>query len=398
MKIIIAGKNDIAVNVTRWLQKKKKNIEIYAICNANDTGIDTFQRSFKKYCKDNLIPIISLAEAYKIDDAIFLSLEFDKIVQPSKFNHNELFNIHFSYLPKYKGMYTSAWPILNGEDTSGVTLHKIDHGIDTGAIIAQKEIIIQPFETAKDLYEKYISEGTSLVIDNISTLLNSEYVEKEQNIKYSSYYSKKTIDYSNLELNFSKTAFEIINQLRAFTFREYQLPKLDGVNIFLGDVLSSRSIMKPGSILERNDKEIIVSTIDYDVVLYKDNFKEILEACKYSDSKYIAKLIRTKSILFEKNIYGWSPVIVAAYHGNIELIKWLVSKGANINDRNYKGTTVAMYFKDYMLKSGDYSGLKMLIDLGLDLTLTDYKDYTVFDYLEKSGNKNLFQYMMEFMK
>ncbi|EBI9918106.1 formyl transferase, partial [Salmonella enterica] len=43
MKIIIAGKNDIAVNVTRWLQKKKKNIEIYAICNANDTGIDTFQ-------------------------------------------------------------------------------------------------------------------------------------------------------------------------------------------------------------------------------------------------------------------------------------------------------------------------------------------------------------------
>ncbi|MME76679.1 ankyrin repeat domain-containing protein, partial [Salmonella enterica] len=114
--------------------------------------------------------------------------------------------------------------------------------------------------------------------------------------------------------------------------------------------------------------------------------------------KYIAKLIRAKSILFEKNIYGWSPVIVAAYHGNIELIKWLVSKGANINDRNYKGTTVAMYFKDYMLKSGDYSGLKMLIDLGLDLTLTDYKDYTVFDYLEKSGNKNLFQYMMEFMK
>ncbi|EBA0283873.1 formyl transferase, partial [Salmonella enterica] len=260
------------VNVTRWLQKKKKSIEIYAICNANDIGIDTFQRSFKKYCKDNLIPIISLAEAYKIDDAIFLSLEFDKIVQPSKFNHNELFNIHFSYLPKYKGMYTSAWPIINGEDTSGVTLHKIDHGIDTGAIIAQKEIIIQPFETAKNLYEKYISEGTSLVIDNISTLLNSEYVEKEQNIKYSSYYSKKTIDYSKLELNFSKTAFEIINQLRAFTFREYQLPKLDGVNIFLGDVLSSRSIMKPGSILERNDKEIIVSTIDYDVVLYKDNF------------------------------------------------------------------------------------------------------------------------------
>lgn len=398
MKIIIAGKNDIAVNVTKWLQREKRNIEIYAICNANDVGIDTFQRSFKKYCKDNLIPIISLAEAYKIGDAIFLSLEFDKIVQPSKFSHNELFNIHFSYLPKYKGMYTSAWPILNGEKTSGVTLHKIDHGIDTGAIIAQKEIIIQPFETARNLYEKYISEGTRLVIDNINTLLNAEYIEKEQSIKDSSYYSKKSIDYSKLELNFSKTAFEIINQLRAFTFREYQLPKLCGVNIFLGDVLSSRSVMKPGSILEQNDKEIIVSTIDYDVALYKDNFEKILEACRYSDAKYISKLIRAETILFEKNIHGWSPIIVAAYHGNIELIKWLVSKGANINDRNYKGTTVAMYFKDYMLKSGDYTGLKVLIDLGLDLKLTDYKDYTLFDYLEKNGNKKLFQYMMEFIK
>ncbi|AXD10322.1 hypothetical protein [Salmonella enterica] len=97
--------------------RKKKNIEIYAICNANDTGIDTFQSSFKKYCKDNLIPIISLAEAYKIDDAIFLSLEFDKIVQPSKFNHNELFNIHFHIYLNIKGCILQHGQFSTGEDT-----------------------------------------------------------------------------------------------------------------------------------------------------------------------------------------------------------------------------------------------------------------------------------------
>ena len=65
----------------------------------------------------------------------FISLEFDKIINTSLFKTTNLFNIHFSLLPRYKGMYTSILPILNGDKISGVTLHKIDRGIDTGDII-----------------------------------------------------------------------------------------------------------------------------------------------------------------------------------------------------------------------------------------------------------------------
>lgn len=73
------------------------------------------------------------------DDLIFISLEFDKIVNPDLFKDARLYNIHFSLLPSYKGMYTSAIPILNGEEMVGVTFHEIDKGIDTGNIIAQKK-------------------------------------------------------------------------------------------------------------------------------------------------------------------------------------------------------------------------------------------------------------------
>ena len=53
-------------------------------------------------------------------------------------------------------MYTSCLPILNGETITGVTLHKIDSGIDTGYIIKQKVFKININDTARDLYLKYL--------------------------------------------------------------------------------------------------------------------------------------------------------------------------------------------------------------------------------------------------
>ncbi|WP_272656638.1 MULTISPECIES: formyltransferase family protein [unclassified Providencia] len=397
MKLIIAGKNNIAVNVTKWISKNINNIKIFAICNDNDYGNDNFQLSFKKFCHTSHIPIITLNEAYDIEDAIFLSLEFDKIVSPSKFKHNQIFNIHFSYLPAYKGMYTSAWPILNNELTSGVTLHKIDHGIDTGAIIAQEKFTLAPNETAKTLYLKYIHAGTKLVIENIIKLIENNYNLTEQCAAGSKYYSKRSINYNNLILDTNKSAQEILNQVRAFTFRDYQLPMINNEKIFHGKILSSRAIDKPGKILNNNSNAFILSTIDYDLMLYKDNFDEVLKACEDKTPEYISTLLNTELTLFEKNKFGWSPIIVAAYHGNINVIEWLVKKGLNINDCNYKGTTVGMYFKDYMLHSNDYSGLHRLINLGLDLTIKDNSGLTVIDYVKLNKNEELFNVINAFI-
>ncbi|MTC30466.1 formyl transferase [Providencia alcalifaciens] len=396
MKLIIAGKNNIAVDVTKWIIKTISDIELYSVCNENDHGNDSFQLSFKKFCIQFNIPIISLEDAYHLEDAIFLSLEFDKIIHPSKFTHNRIFNIHFSYLPAYKGMYTSAWPILNNEQESGVTLHKIDHGIDTGAIIDQQKFPLDIEETAKTLYLKYIKIGTEIVIKNLPALISGNYSIVEQSAIKSSYYSKKSIDYKNLMIDLNKTAHEILQQIRAFTFRDYQLPRIDDIDIFHGEILSSKSLSKPGTILEKNNYHLILSTIDYDIKLYSDNFDEILTACEDKSPEFISKLLKTENILFEKNHLGWSPIIIAAYHGNMDVIEWLVSKGVNINDRNYKGTTVAMYFKDYMLRSGNYTGLENLINLGLDLFLKDNEGLSVFDYMRKNKNIELFNFMSTF--
>ena len=94
--IIVAGKNNIACNVLKYLitKEKEKNTfsfhgkgtynktKILALPNENDDGIDNWQYSFKKTALDNDIEIINLKDAYTIENSIFLSCEFDKIIKP----------------------------------------------------------------------------------------------------------------------------------------------------------------------------------------------------------------------------------------------------------------------------------------------------------------------------
>lgn len=79
-------------------------------------------------------------------------------------------NLHPSLLPDYKGCFSAPWAIINGEKKTGVTYHIIEAGVDTGEIIAQKEIAIAPVETAFSLYHRLVGLGTGLfpeMFDNV---------------------------------------------------------------------------------------------------------------------------------------------------------------------------------------------------------------------------------------
>ena len=139
MNICIAGKNNIAIEVCRYVIEHYPQATIYALINRNETGVDGWQHSYLKYIQSEFkVNLSTLEDMYKIEDLVFISTEYDRIIKPHLFKTKWLYNIHFSLLPAYKGVYPSVWPILNGEKYAGVTLHKMDQGIDTGDIIAQK--------------------------------------------------------------------------------------------------------------------------------------------------------------------------------------------------------------------------------------------------------------------
>ena len=143
-----------------------------------------------------------------IGDIVFFSIEFDFIIRPSNFKSNKLFNIHFSKLPEYKGMFTSIMPILHGKTHSGVTLHAIDQGIDTGDIIDQVCFEIKGL-TSRKLYEKFLFFGTELFKKNFKKICSNSYERFQQPSLNSSYFSRKTINFNDIEIICNQTANQI---------------------------------------------------------------------------------------------------------------------------------------------------------------------------------------------
>lgn len=274
--ICIAGKNTIATECLSWLRTEQKwpLSRLVACPVQGDQGHDSHQRSFKKLCLTLGIRIVAPNEIEDIEELTFFSLEYDRLIKPSRFRSSNLFNIHFSLLPKYRGMYTSAWPLLNGEVESGVTLHKIDHGIDTGPIVDQISFRIEDGDSCRDLYFKHTAFGISIFKKNFDRVLRNDYSLRPQEILGASYYSRSSIDYKNLVINLQKSAVEVRNQVRGYCYPEYQYPVVHGYRISSAEILDCRSTKSPGSLVHNEMKNIVVATIDYDVRLTKALYPE----------------------------------------------------------------------------------------------------------------------------
>jgi len=76
-------------------------------------------------------------------------------------------NVHASLLPKYRGAGPIQWAIINGERETGITTMLMDAGMDTGAILLQQHVPIEPDDTAGSLSEKLARVGGPLLIETI---------------------------------------------------------------------------------------------------------------------------------------------------------------------------------------------------------------------------------------
>ena len=233
MYICIAGKNECAVNALKHLLLHKfKKSNILVLPNNNDKGIDSWQPSLKKFAKKNSIKIIKLKNLYSLKRLLFFSLEYDKIINIKKFKSHNLFNLHFSLLPKYRGCHTNFLQIYKGEKFSGATLHKIDSGIDTGDIIDQIKFRIKINDTALDNYRKLMKFSTKLFKRNLNNIIISKYNLRKQILSNGRYFNKRSVNYKNkLKITMNKPSLKNHNRIRSLIFPPYQLPLVNGVKV-----------------------------------------------------------------------------------------------------------------------------------------------------------------------
>ena len=81
-----------------------------------------------------------------------------------------ILNVHASLLPKYRGAAPVQWAIVNGEATTGVTIMRIDAGLDTGDMLLEVETAIGPDETAPELAARLSVMGARLLVEALDRI------------------------------------------------------------------------------------------------------------------------------------------------------------------------------------------------------------------------------------
>lgn len=382
MTIAIAGKNNIAVNALEFLIKKYPEHKIVVTCNPNENGENDWQKSLRYFANLHGIEEVSLASLYEVEDLLFLSLEYANIVKPELFKSKRLYNIHFSLLPKYKGMFTSVMPILNNEAYSGVTLHKMERGIDTGDIIAQKKFKLGPDDSSLELYHKYLKNAFQLFVENIDVLIENDEITwaLEQDPQQSTYYSKAQLDFKNIIIDLKQTAMNIHNQIRAFNFRPYQLAKVFDVPVVNSVITNVKSVVPAGRLLYETDEYFMISTIDYNMVIIKDRLAVLMEACKKNDIECVLKCSYLSYFVNEQEEHGWTPLTAAVYNGNIEIVKHLLAAGADPYVVNNNGTTLLMYAKNCFLNTGNSEMFEFIYSQGINVRQKDFYGKSLYEY------------------
>jgi methionyl-tRNA formyltransferase len=203
-----------------------KHLNLLAVVTTQNNS-NKWWPSVKPICEKHNIPLM----IYPIDekeikkygpvDAMFL-ISWKHILHYSLLDIPRIgtVNLHYSLLPKYRGVYPVNRAIMNGDSESGVTYHFVNHQIDAGLVICQKPIEINPEDTARSLQIKLDS------IAEEQFLIMLERLEKSPQQKGGSFPINKDDfmslqDYqktNELNPNVKLTAMQMVNLLRGKTF------------------------------------------------------------------------------------------------------------------------------------------------------------------------------------
>ncbi len=122
-------------------------------------------------------------------------------------------NVHASLLPRWRGAAPIQAAILHGDEKTGVTIMKMDSGIDTGPLLSQREIPIQKDETAGSLAPTLAKLGAELLIDTLPSYISGELQPQPQQGEHT---YARMLKKSDGELDFSQSAISLERKIRAF--------------------------------------------------------------------------------------------------------------------------------------------------------------------------------------
>ncbi len=199
----------------------------------------------------------------EISPDVIVVVAFGQIIPQSVLDIPRLgcVNVHASLLPKYRGAAPIQWAIISGEKQTGVTTMLMDAGLDTGDMLLQKVVDIDPKETGDSLHDKLSAEGAPLLIRTLRGLEEGTITPQPQD-------DSETGEYATMltkelgEIDFSQPAVVIERLIRGLNSWPSAYTYLNNktLKIWEAEVLDRDYGGGFGSVVEITKDKLIVMT------------------------------------------------------------------------------------------------------------------------------------------
>lgn len=292
LRIIFMGTPEFAVASLQALVQG--GYHVVAVVTQPDKPVGRHQQTLqasevKKYALSQNLPVLQPAKLkdpdfltqladYKADLQVVVAFRMlpEVVWSMPRFG---TFNVHAALLPQYRGAAPINWAIINGETKTGVTTFFLDHNIDTGRIIMQKQLPIPEDADVEYVYDKLMVLGAEICLDTIDQLLaydgkiaatpQEQFVRSEHHLRPAPKIFKETC-----EINWNQSAKDIYNFVRGLSpypaaWTTWNISKDDPtskqvmIKIYKTRLTGETTTEKPGSINTDQRKIYVATTTEW---------------------------------------------------------------------------------------------------------------------------------------
>lgn len=190
MRCFVIGSKELSVRVLEELVAQGHMV-LGVLSRDEEPGMKVWHeklghRSLKKRAMELGVPVfegmnINSAEMVKVLSGMNLDVLFcafwGEMVKEKVLNlpKRGCFNLHTALLPRHRGCYPLPWAIISGDEHAGLTIHRMQTGVDDGPTVAQVKVTIAKGETGESIYRKITAAGAQLFKQVLPTFADGSY-------------------------------------------------------------------------------------------------------------------------------------------------------------------------------------------------------------------------------
>ena len=204
-----------------------------------------------------------LEELKKINPDVIVVVAFGQIIPRTILELPKFgcINVHASLLPKYRGAAPIQWAVIDGEEVSGVTIMRMDAGLDTGDMLSKVEVPLAEDETGGSLFDKLSEAGARQLVQTLDRLEDGTVQPEKQPEESPTGYARRITKADGL-IDWTKDAKSIERLIRGLNPWPSAFTRLEGKNlkIWKAAVQEQDSGLAPGTVVSAGREGLSVQT------------------------------------------------------------------------------------------------------------------------------------------